>query len=438
MESETRREGAAIQGWTIRQWLTAVRDMVHARLPAFGVIGLLAWGTAFYLARRLFYFDLDRLTGIHVTRHILIGRDFVNVWTGGTLARLGDVGVIYDVQAYRFVLHKALQLSGIYAYSYPPHTLLIAVPFGLFSYPVALALWTIAGAALFCHAARPYLARVNLPIAIAMLLPGSLVNIWAGHYGFLIGALGLYGWRWLDSHPHRAGIMFGIMTFKPHLGILIALILLLRREWTAIGWAAATAAMLALVSGLVFGFDLWPTYVLKMLLFQADLFTEVTRSFHHMMPTTSAAVLLLGYSETTAKIWQAASALVAVGVVVEAVRRRVDTYDLGLIASTAVFLVVPYAFNYDLTAVSLAALVYLARLVTFPRTWERPALQLVFSLGLILPLALPWLGKRDIVIGPAVLALMIGGQLWIAAGRTRFPIPYLRRATKNAAQTAKA
>src|SRR3546814_19750397 len=100
----------------------------------------------------------------------MIGRDFVNVWTGGILARLGDVGVIYDVPAYRFMLHKALELSGIYAYSYPPHTLLLAVPFSLFSYPVALSLWTLAGACLFMHAARPYLERVRLPLAIALIL----------------------------------------------------------------------------------------------------------------------------------------------------------------------------------------------------------------------------------------------------------------------------
>src|SRR3546814_13863245 len=63
---------------------------------------------------------------------LLIGRDFVNVWAGGLLARLGDLGVIYDVPAYRFVLRKAMELGGIYAYSYPPHTLLLEVPFSLF------------------------------------------------------------------------------------------------------------------------------------------------------------------------------------------------------------------------------------------------------------------------------------------------------------------
>ncbi len=405
---------------TIFQWTHRFRAVVGARMPCFGLVGLLAWGIAFYFAKRLYYFDLERLTGLHVTRQVMIGRDFVNVWAGGLLARLGDVGVIYDVPAYRFVMHKVFELGGIYAYSYPPHTLLIAVPFSLFSYPVALALWTVGGAALFVHAAAPYLNRVRLRPAVALILPASLVNIWAGHYGFLIGALALYGWRWLDEDPRRAGIIFGIMTFKPHLGVLIALVLLIRREWTAIGWTAATTAALALVSGSLFGFDLWPLYVLKTLLFQADLFTgEVSRSFHNMMPTTSAALLMLGYSETTAKIWQAVTAAMATGVVVEAVRRRVDTLDLGLIASTAVFLVVPYAFNYDLTVVSLAGLIGLARLADWPRIWERLLMQLVMSAGMVLPLVLPTLGKEHIVVGPIVLSLMIGAQLWMACRQPR-------------------
>src|SRR3546814_14369501 len=92
------------------------------------------------------------------------------------------------------------------------------------------------------HAARPDLERVSLPMAIALILPGGLVNIWAGHYGFLIGALALYGWRWLDEHPQRAGIIFGIMTFKHHLVVLIALALLVRREWTWLGFVAETIA----------------------------------------------------------------------------------------------------------------------------------------------------------------------------------------------------
>src|SRR3546814_7136374 len=81
----------------------------------------------------------------------------------------------------------------------------------------------------------------------------------------------------------------------PHLGVLIALALLVRREWTAIGYAAATTAVLAVLSGTVFGFDLWSIYVLKTLLFQAYLFTATTRSFHHKIETTSCRARVFQY-----------------------------------------------------------------------------------------------------------------------------------------------
>src|SRR3546814_17794733 len=48
----------------------------------------------------------------------------------------------------------------------------------------------------------------------------------------------------------RTDTLFPYTTlFRSHLGVLVALVLLLRRDWTAIGWAAATTGALALVSG---------------------------------------------------------------------------------------------------------------------------------------------------------------------------------------------
>ena len=62
---------------------------------------------------------------------------------------------------------------------------------------------------------------------LAVLTPAALMNIWAGHYGFLVGALFLLGWERLDRRPWQAGLFFGLMLIKPHLAILIPLVLLL-------------------------------------------------------------------------------------------------------------------------------------------------------------------------------------------------------------------
>lgn len=388
---------------------------LDAAFPRFGLIGAISWVIAFWLGWKLLAYDFSHLKGLHVSPQVLIGRDFINVWTGGTLSRLGDTSVIYDISGYRFVLIKAMQLGGIYAYSYPPQTLLLAVPFSYFSYTTALALWTILGAGLFMHAARPYLATARLPMVVALVLPASIVNIWAGHYGFLVGALGLYGWRYLDKQPLIAGIFFGLLTIKPHLGVLIAMMLVFRREWVAIGTAIATTAALVAISSLFFGFELWPIYLFKTLFFQADLFTDITRAFHHMMPTTSAAFLILGFSEFTTKILQAISAAYAVAIVIQAWRLKVNTLDLGLIATVAVFLVVPYAFNYDLTVVSLAAIIFWARAENWVDHKARTLIRLIFAFAMLMPLTIPILGRDEIVIGPLILILMLGAALLVAS-----------------------
>src|SRR3546814_1090630 len=80
--------------------------------------------------------------------------------------------------------------------------------------------------------------------------------------GLLVGALALAGCRLLDDRPRAAGILFGLMTIKPHLGILIALVLLVQRCWTAIIYAALTFGALFLVSSALFGFNTWSVYLL--------------------------------------------------------------------------------------------------------------------------------------------------------------------------------
>src|SRR3546814_9596417 len=83
--------------------------------------------------------------------------------------------------------------------------------------------------------------------------------------GLLVGALALAGCRLLDDRPRAAGILFGLMTIKPHLGILIALVLLVQRRWTAIIYAALTFGALFLVSSALFGFNTWSVYLLHTL-----------------------------------------------------------------------------------------------------------------------------------------------------------------------------
>ena len=130
------------------------------------------------------------------------------------------------------------------------------------------ALVWLGGTAPFLWAARPYLRGAGLPAWVAILAPASIVNAWAGHYGFLIGGLWLAAFHILPRRPVLAGILIGCMIVKPHLAILAPIVFLYRREWRAFAAAACTVAALVGLSILVFGLDLWIVYLTKTALVQ--------------------------------------------------------------------------------------------------------------------------------------------------------------------------
>ena len=348
--------------------------------------------------------------GLAINDYVRLGRDFVNVWHGGALASGGHAATLYDLDAYRESLWQALGVRGIYAYSYPPHSLFLAIAFSLLPYGPALAAWTLIGLALFVHAARPYLAAAGLPWWVAALLPAGFVNIWAAHYGFFIGAASLYGWRQLEARPTRAGLAFALMTIKPHLGLLIALALLMRREWRAIGWTAGFTLALALAAAALFGWGLWPVYLLHTLGFHATLLDAPAMAFHAMMPTTTMAARQIGLPQGMGDAAQIISALAALAVVLRCARARVGATDLGLIAATAIFLVLPYAFIYDMTVQSLAALVFAARAAGPQARRDRIVLLCAF----LLPLLQMSLAQAGIPLAPPILLAALFVQMRIA------------------------
>ncbi len=360
--------------------------------------------------------DFSRLDGLVVQNEVMLGHDFLNVWTAGRMVLEGKIAALYDIPAYRelqegFVGH---QLVG-HNYSYPPLGLPLTVPFGALPYGWALAGWTIVSGAMFVRAARPFMREIGLAAWLVLLLPAPVVNLWNGHYGFLIGALWLWGFSSLGNAPRRAGIMFGLMVIKPHLGILLPLVLALRRQWVAFAAAAATLVMLVLASLLLYGLEPWRAYLSATIGAQTGMIDAGSAFFASLATSTATAIYSLGARSGPALAIHALVALFALALLADAARRpAIQTREIGLMAATATFLVLPYAFNYDLTVVSLAAV------WTFLR-YQRE-LTLIAKAALVLAFFGPQLGfvvaeLTGLLVTPAALLLQLIVQ-WHAATRT--------------------
>ena len=90
-----------------------------------------------------------------------------------------------------------------------------------------------------------------------LLAPSGFVNILLGQNGFITTALAVAGFAVLPQRAVVAGIMFGLLTFKPQLGILIPIALIAMRQWSAMAAAAVTAALLLGLTHVSYGGDVW-------------------------------------------------------------------------------------------------------------------------------------------------------------------------------------
>lgn len=310
----------------------------------------------------LFGRDLLRFDDGRVATGAFWGRDFINVWTAGRLLLEGRLSLLYDMAAYHTWQVAQFGEIGVHNFSYPPLVLPLMLPFGALPYPVALAAWLAFTGALFVHAARPWWREATgWPAWAVLLTPAATINIWAGHYGFLIAALLLYGWRALErGRPHLAGLCFGLLAIKPHLAVLVPLVLLVRGEWRAIAAAAATVGALVGASVLLFPPVLWAEYLGVTAGVQAAMIDAGDGFFRYMSTSLATALIAAGMSKGTALAAQALAAAVAMALVARAARHA-RLRDVALLAATATFLVLPYAFNYDLTLSAMAAAMLLAR-----------------------------------------------------------------------------
>ena len=211
-------------------------------------------------------------------------------------------------------------------YSYPPHGLFLAVPFGLLSYPAAFILWDTLTLAFFVWAARPFYSD-RIPWWVAIFCPASLICLSFGQYGLLTSGLFLLAFR-------GSGLAAAALTFKPQIGFLVAPRALMNRRQLTVT-VCATAAIVAL-SALVFGIDSWLSW-----------FTEILP--HQLSRVSSTEHGLLGKQVTPALAYGLWGQLTFAGAAIYLLTKRFNVFT----AATATFLISPYGFHYDMPAASL-------------------------------------------------------------------------------------
>lgn len=284
-----------------------------------------------------------------VTAH-MIGRDFVATWAGAKAALGGDPAQYFGYEAFNALLRSYFGASyPAHNWSYPPHLMLFTWPLGLMPYIPAYVLYCAVGLMAYVAVVTDGERRAGHILLLA-LAPAAILNIWAGQNGFLTAALLVGGLVQLDRRPLLAGVLFGLLTIKPQLGLLLPVFLLLTGRWRVIAAAAATIALLAGITALVFGASVWTDYVRLAMPEQGRVITEWSGFFVANMPTAFMNMRLIGLPAPLTYTLQALiSAATLAAVVWVFWRPRDSVLSLAFLVS-ATFVFTPYAFNYDMVA----------------------------------------------------------------------------------------
>lgn len=380
--------------------ITGDTDWVYAAI-------VVAAGLLFGLTNQYHLWTLDE-NGFSVLSERLPYWDFTNLWAGSTMALNGNAAALFDAELYRAALRAMLSpLLPDQEWSYPPSMALIGAPLAQLPIFPAYLVWTFGTIACLFLAIRP----LGLPLAVqiaAAVSPAVLVNTVFGQNGALTGALLIGGLLAVQKRPILAGVLFGLLTIKPHLGILVPVCLLASCNWRAFGSAAVTTVLVALATGFAFGFDTWPMFLANTSpLMTAIMEAPYPQPYHANAMTVFIAARSIGASVSVAYAAQLAATLAASSFVIWLWRpsNPVEFRMRALLTATLAIVATPYGYSYDAIPLCVAVAFLLVTVPKPPVTflaflWLSPlAIHLLhqqgIGFGVLFPVSLcVWMGMR--------------------------------------------
>ena len=348
-----------------------------------------------------------------------LGSDFISFWSASSLALGGEPEAAYDMARHYRVEQNTTGNSDIpyYAWFYPPTFLALALPLALLPYLWSLFAWLALSLAAYAVVIWRISPRIDA-LWLALAFPAVLINLGHGQNGFLSTALIGGAILLLDRRPLLAGVLIGLLAFKPQLGLLLPLALIAGGCWKTFISAAITSVLFVLGTLAVFGVDAWAGFFAGMPM--ASQVLEQGLVGWEKMQSTFAAVRLLGGDVTTAYAVQAVVSVLAAAAVIHAWRAPVGLNIKAAVLVTGGLLATPFVLDYDLVLLALPITwITLDGLRTGFLGGEKFVLLLVWLLPLISRLVA---AAAPLPPAPLVIAaLLLLGLLRIQVGQSQHP-----------------
>ncbi len=334
-----------------------------------------------------------------------IGTDFLNVYAAGLMADAGHPADAYDWAKHGAVEHSVIAYDGYFGWHYPPMFLFFAALLARLAYVPALVIYLGVTFAAYLVAMGRLGQSLPHRFLFAAALPAVFVNLGHGQNGFLTTALFAGGLALLTTRPIVAGILLGLLAYKPQFAVLIPIALLAGGYWRTIASAAITALVTILAAWLAFGAETWIAFYQSLEPTRTIILEQGATGWQKIV-SIFAAVRMWGGSIPLAYGLQAIVTVAAVGLVgIVWWRSKRPLFAIGMLA-LAVPLTTPYVLDYDLviSGVAVFALAAEGRETGF-RAWEK----LLLALVAVAPLVARGIGAGlHLPIVPPILIVSLG------------------------------
>ncbi|HEY8874734.1 MAG TPA: glycosyltransferase family 87 protein [Stellaceae bacterium] len=359
-----------------------------------GAFGIIAWG--FYL----WAFHGDP------------GQDWMVFYTAARAYFDGNLPLIFDGESLTAALNQrfagwlAFTLN-LHPWVYPPTFLLLFLPFGVLPPAASLAVFLLSGFIVLLAAAALYAGSGQprwITLFSLVLCPAVPFNVMTGQNAFFTSALLVGGFGLIGRYPVLGGALLGILSFKPQLWLMVPVALLAARQWRALGGAAASAFILALVSLVVFGPEIWRAWIGLVTGMDEAYSAWVTNGRLNGM-SVFACLTWLGAPRGIANLGQALAIAVAAAIVYWVFRRPAPGALQLAVLLAATMLAAPHASASDAVLLALETSLYV---VAPGRGVLRPS-QLALAAALwISPLFNPPSVFRPGSLTPLLILLLLG------------------------------
>lgn len=331
--------------------------------------------------------------------------DFVSVWAAGRLVLEGHPAAVYDWPAHKLVEEAAVghAFGGYFGWHYPPTFLFVAAALSLLTYATAYAVWVFGTFPVYLAAIRAIVGE-RIGYLLAAAFPALLANFIVGQNGFLTAGLVSGALVLLPRRPIVAGLLLGLLTYKPHLGLLFPIALVAAGYWRAFFTAAMVAVLMAVAAWFAFGSDTWQAFFAN-IGHTSQAFLSDGWADWGKLQTAFGLTRMLGGGETLAWAVQGAVALVA-AIAIALLWRSRAAYEIKAAAlATGAMLATPYLYTYDLVvlAVPLAFLFRFGRVRGF-LPHEMVGIGVACLLVLIFPFVKAPVGFAALLVAAALIA----------------------------------